>query len=353
MFINAIALLLVMPLTNSEASHPVAEMQFTPGLVSTTAKLAPSPIDEVDWNRNIGELVLDVESALFSDWVLASTRKMSRVEDGYRILGELRIAARERLRSLYTSPSETGLQLESLELIHDLLNERGFTYKDYQAQSTRMLGHHTLSFGLARKELDCSMYTVVYLAIAEDLGLPLSGISMPEHLAVRWAHADGTYTNWETTVGKVATDEFYRRWKSLDETQTDPGVYLRSLSKAEVLATAFGEKALLLLNRGAVPAAQVAAQCAVQLAPLSPDNQNLRGLVARKCGDLSLAMASFEKAITLDPTFSHVHFNLGNCALESGDLALAHVMAKRLERLDGGLAQRLQIAIGTVLASKE
>lgn len=48
---------------------------------------------------------------------------------------------------------------------------------------------------------DCDTGSFVYLSIAESLGLPLTSVTIPGHMFVRWHLDNGDYFDWETTGG--------------------------------------------------------------------------------------------------------------------------------------------------------
>ena len=289
----------------------------------------------IDWRRNLGLLVLDTERELFQDYVFATTRRIATMEDGYAELEALLERARDEVRT----PAATACTpRECLTSIHELLLAEGFQYRDYGTSGNNLLGYHTLSFGLLRRELDCSMYVYLYLALAEELELPLVALSMPEHVTLRWVAADSASFNWEATLGEVLPDTFYLRWKQPAQAALDQGVYMRNLDRREVLAAAFTETGLTLGERRRVERARLAADCARSLAPRNPDTFNMRGILARERGEPRLALLEFERAIALDPAFAQARFNRANCLLSLGETKAARLELTELSRLDEGLA---------------
>ena len=293
----------------------------------------------IDWSRNIGLLVLDAERNLYGQHVLLTPDRQVTVEDNYALLEHLLDEGERRL----TGDTEaTPDPLQVLLTIHRLLVEEGFTYRDYTSWEYRLLGFHLFHYGLARREIDCAMYVYIYLAIAERIGLPLVGVNVPEHLALRWEPAQGESFNWEATVPNRCDDAFYVEWKSPSRTAIANGVYLQPLSKEEVLGLALYETGLTLRARKRPDDALAAANRAIRLAPRYPDAYNLRGLVLSATGHLDDAVASYAHAIELDPGFAHAYFNralswiaLDRPAEAARDLAV-------LEELDEPLATRLR-----------
>lgn len=296
-------------------------------------------VEDIDGSRNVGFLILDLEHELLGDVVLLTPDRIVTFGDGYRTLGRLVERTKKRLAVDATTPLEP---LTTLEAIDGLLAEEGFSYRDYSAPEHTLLGHHTLSFGLARRELDCAMYTYVYLTIAESLDLPLRAVSLPEHLALRWTEPDGSTFDWEGTVGKPCDDEFYLRWKHPSPAAVERGVYLRSLSKWEVLATALYEKGLALKERRRTERARIVTRLALELAPLVPDTHNLDGMLAAVRGDHLEALRCFDRALALDDTFAHALYNRAGSELALGRIEDARATLERLRRLAPSFAERLE-----------
>jgi regulator of sirC expression with transglutaminase-like and TPR domain len=202
--------------------------------------------------------------------------------------------------------------------INAVLAEAGIVYEDHSSEDARRQGHSLFGQGLARHRFDCAMYVYFYLGVAERLGLPLRGIAMPEHLALRWQLEGARCFDWEPTVPSPCDDAFYVKWKGLDAESVTRGVYLRDMTREEVLASAFYTKALVLDARSSREAAQRAAEAAVRLAPQDPDGHNLLGLLLCERGDSELALLSFDRATALDPGFALAHRNRERARLARG-----------------------------------
>jgi len=301
-----------------------------------TARVTPSAVEllveKAVSARNLGLLVLDFERGFYGQTVLMTTQRVVRVRDNYALLEELLEQAEQR------RPVDPTNARANLTAIARLLDDYGFVHRDYSTLENYVLGYHTLSYGLARRELDCSMYVYIYLAIAEHLNLPLHGFTLPEHIAVRWIFADGDHVNWEPTVGRACDDEFYLSWRKPGSAALHNGVYLRPMSKTEVLSSAIYETGVIHDARRNAEAALVAAAAAVRLAPLSPDAYNLHGLALNALDEREAAIASYDEAINLDPAFAHAYYNRARCNLAMGREREARRDLFYLRPLDGSLA---------------
>ncbi|MBI3334285.1 hypothetical protein HYZ97_02260 [Candidatus Pacearchaeota archaeon] len=103
------------------------------------------------------------------------------------------------------------------------------------AQAIRHDGYKTkkqnfLYKGLRSKKLDCDLYSLIYLGVAERCILPLSVVDLPGHWFIRWHFSPDEYLNWETTSAQEISDLEYLRLKKI------PSDKMRELSRDEALA---------------------------------------------------------------------------------------------------------------------
>ena len=148
-------------------------------------------------------------------------------------LDELIIEARNRIKikNHYTKKDAISF----LENIDEIIKEKGFTYKV----------NTLLTEGLQTKKIDCDNYSMIYLSIAEALGLPeksLVAVKAPSHVFVRFNLDDGKYINWETTTGFEASDDFYIEKGNISESAINKGIFLKSLTKKETLGITYFNK---------------------------------------------------------------------------------------------------------------
>ncbi|MFH1845925.1 MAG: hypothetical protein ABIF77_22300 [bacterium] len=293
----------------------------------------------IDWSRNILYLILDGELELYSEQVLLDLDGPITTADNYRFVSHLLQQARGRIDR---APSDRTGAIETLLVIHELLSESGFSYRDYSSWEYRLLGFGLLNHGLARREIDCAMYVYLYLGIAEHLGLPLVGLDLPEHITLRWRLPDGFYFNWEATLPAVRDDDFYRDWKQFSPQTISSGVYLRPLAKPEILASAFYAKSLVFFERGELTRATTAVDRTLALYPRHPDAHNLKGLLLDQEGDFLGALCQFDRAIDLDAGFAQAYFNRAKTRLTLGETEAVGLDLSELQRLDPDLGNVLR-----------
>jgi len=204
--------------------------------------------EEIDWSRNTSFIALDIEKELNKDYILIDLNKgFITMKDSYlflyRLFGKVQQAI--TVKDRYTKKEA----LETARTIHNILHEEGFEYRNFSSNEYHLMGGNLFSYGLMRKQVYCLTYMLLYLGIAERLGLPIVGINVPEHLALRWNLSYGKHVNWEATVPDTYDDESYIYWKNISEVAVKNGVYLRSLSKKEVIAHVYYNISLVLTER--------------------------------------------------------------------------------------------------------
>jgi regulator of sirC expression with transglutaminase-like and TPR domain len=266
------------------------------GKVSTPAESG------IDWSRNIAHIALDVEKELHPDYVLSDlSRGFVFMEDNHELLdrifekAEKRITVRERYGEKEV--------VEIARAMHEILEEEGFTYRDYSTDAFYFLGANVFGYGLAKREIDCVAWSLLGLGMAEHLGLPLAAVYMPGHFALRWLFDDGRYLNLELSIPAKCDDDYYISWKNISPGALERGVYLRNLSRAEVIAQQYYSLGLVWESREKWDKASSAVGHALRLFRDFPDAYNLRGLIRKAAGEVARAVEDFDTAIVLDEQF--------------------------------------------------
>ena len=302
------------------------------GAVSTYGTAEPA----LDWSRNLALLVLDVERQWLGEQFAGRPGKTVRVSDGSTLLVQLLAAAEQRVRAGGDPGSQRPLAV--LLAIHSVLAEAGITYGEGNPGSSGAKGR-PLCQGLIERRFDCAMYIWFYLGVAERLGLPLAAIGLPGHVALRWLDVDGGHLNWEATVPDLRDDAFYLAWKQPAAEAVQQGVYLRDLDRQEVAAIAYYRVSQVLSARKEYRTARAAVERALALLPDFPDAHNLEGLILARSGATDLALTHFDRAIALDPHFTHAYLNRANYRLDRGDFAGARSDLAVLRELEHQLTR--------------
>lgn len=161
----------------------------------------------------------------------------------------------------------------------------------------------------------CMSFSVIYVAIAERLQLPIFAKIIPRHIFV--CYDDGqTKFNIETTSGgDCKPDSYYRRFFPYPE-QNPCDAYFRKLGKGELLGVFLLNLANHLeQDEKALDACGVA----LSLFPELPEIHSEIGHVNLRLGNIKKAETFLVKSLQIDPTMWRPHYDIGLLYLGSGD----------------------------------
>jgi regulator of sirC expression with transglutaminase-like and TPR domain len=166
---------------------------------------------------------------------------------------------------------------------------------------------------------NCLGISLLYLAVAERVGLPIHGVSAPEHFFVRFD--DGvTRINIEPTLGgRVVSDREYRDRRNISPDAESRGVYLRTESKRQVIASLIANRAGYHALSGMSNEALQDANRALAIKPYWPQAYVNRGLAYEILDQPELAEKDYHSALQFDP----------NCAGALNNLAAMYVRRAR------------------------
>ena len=183
-----------------------------------------------------------------------------------------------------------------------------------------------LSDILDRDKGNCVASSTLYLAVAQRLGLKVYGVHAPLHIFVKYD--DGkTIMNIETTAqGKIKPDSTYIDMETPEEGQMhisqvslSKGVYLRNLSKKEVLADILGWRGTKYGDNEQYPLSRRDYQATFLLNPNDPLTHSKMSIVYSEIGDYDKAIAECDRASELDPELGLVYAARARLLLKKGD----------------------------------
>jgi len=171
---------------------------------------------------------------------------------------------------------------------------------------------------LESKKGHCTGLSVIYVAIAEKLQLPIFAKVVPWHIFVCYDDGQSKF-NIETTAGGYSLpDSHYSRFLPYPE-RIVPSFYLRKLSKAELLGTFLSNLGTFLRQEDRYPEALNVYKKALFLAPESAAIHTNVGYLYLKLGKIKKAKQFLTKAVILDPTLLQAHLNLALLYFNAGD----------------------------------
>jgi hypothetical protein len=224
-------------------------------------------------------LRMEQEALTLSDPTFDSVAFQARYAVIDHILAEAkrRIVYNPRLR---TSRQQIAQARRILATIESILVENNFVLRvgteflyegltplpfhgGYQAMTDERDRH----FRRHRNELfysvDCDLSSVLYLAVAEELGLPVHMVEVPRHNFVRWRFSPAHHLNWDTNAAREYSDDDYRQGRSLTSSASfgreveQAGRYLTDMTRAEIMGYFRGVTAQILMSGNTIPTSTV------------------------------------------------------------------------------------------------
>jgi len=207
---------------------------------------------------------------------------------------------------------KTPLNHRAIAVINEyLFKEMGFSSVDEATNPNDLFLHSVLD----KKRGYCLSLSVLYLSIAERLGLPLYGVVVPGHFFVRYDDGQVRFNIETTSNGGYSTDENYIEEFNVPE-DGDESLYMSNLNKLQTLGCFFNNLGNSYDEVGNTDSAKMALERAVEINPgLAESHLNL-GNVYLKLGRTQNAITQYKRAIEINPNESKAHNNLGNAYLK-------------------------------------
>jgi len=286
------------------------------GIVSTDAAshpvFSPAPSGE---SRSLSAFLL--YSARGSRDLLGLPVNPSMVKREIRRLAE-------RLRPEVSAAADAGHIVDAFRRV--LLVEERFTYD----QSASDPQNYLLGSVLARKKGNCLGLSMLYLALADRLGVPFRGVYVPSHCFVRY-EGNGLRVNVEFAEGGASWgDDRYRR-----EFRIRPGrPYLVSLAPEEMLGVYLKSLGAGYSRKGREEDALRLYDEAGRLYPGLPDVHYNAGVSLQKSGRFDEAAGKYRRALELDPEMAAARDNLSILLAGKGRYDEAIAEARRAVELE-------------------
>lgn len=181
---------------------------------------------------------------------------------------------------------------------------------------------------------------LIYASIGEALDLPIQVALVPGHALVQWPLADGTFINWETTIGSVKSNAEYTTRMRISDKLIKDGLYLTPLTHDEMLASVLCNIAMVWSgewyglensyrgkgDKNASVRAEKAIGAvtkAIEMNKKSYEAFVQRGMYFSRAKEHDKAIADNTQAILLDSNQPAGYFGRGLAFLSSGENAKA------------------------------
>lgn len=230
----------------------------------------------------------------------------------------------DRLRPMVAGVTDGDQVVSAFRRV--LLVEERFTYDKSSADP----GNYLLESVLARRQGNCLGLSLLYLSLADRLGIPFHGVYVPSHCFVRY-EGNGVRVNVEFAEGGASwPDDRYRR-----EFRISPDrPYLRSLAPAEMLGVFLKTLGAGYSRNGREEDALRLYDEAGRLYPGLPDAYYNAGVSLQKLGRFDEAAGMYRRALDLDPKMAAARDNLSILLARKGLYEEAIAEARRAVELE-------------------
>ncbi|MBI2472651.1 MAG: tetratricopeptide repeat protein [Planctomycetes bacterium] len=225
----------------------------------------------------------------------------------------------ENIRTSLRDETEPEQIIKTINVV--LFNELQFKYVQ-----TGELEHISLNKVLDTKIGNCVGLSILYLSIAEGLHLPIYGVSVPEHIFVRYDDGDFRRNIEAGYEGIFTPDSYYinMHGKRISQKSIRNGCYLKNLSMSEVVADIYLNRSIIHKEKGNIEAALKDVNHAIELHGNDAVAYCNRGVIYEKMKDSERAISDYNKAIELNPDYAPAYYNRGSlyAAIEAIDKAI-------------------------------
>ena len=163
----------------------------------------------------------------------------------------------------------------------------------------------------------CLSLSVLYLSIAERLGLPIYGVVVPGHFFVRYDDGRVRFNIETTSGGNLTTDEYYID-KFKVPIRNGNRMYMKNLTNHETLGCYLNNLGNSYQAVNEIDTATEILEKAVRINPGLAESRNNLGNMYISKGLIDDAIRQYRIAIEINPNDSKSHNNLGNAYYRKG-----------------------------------
>jgi tetratricopeptide (TPR) repeat protein len=204
-----------------------------------------------------------------------------------------------------------------------LFDELGFTPVE-TADDPEDLFLHTV---IDERRGYCLSLSVLYLALAERIGLPMYGVVVPGHFFVKYDDGRRRFNIETTSKGGMAPDEHYL--EKFKPPKMSDSVYMKNLTKRQTLGCFFNNLGNSYSAVGEIDTAIVELERAVKINPsLTEAHTNLGNMYLKK-GWAQDAIAQYMLGLNVVSDDPKAHYNLANAYYQTGQFGEAIFQYKK------------------------
>ncbi|MHC4645011.1 MAG: tetratricopeptide repeat protein [Planctomycetota bacterium] len=261
---------------------------------------------------------------------LIASEQWSDMVRGRSYLGRLDDMALEIREMLEAGRLATNY--EAIPVINEYLFEKQAFRSMPEVTDPNELFLHVI---MDKKQGYCLSLSILYLSLAERLGVPVYGVVVPGHFFVRYDDGQESFNIETTSNGGTADDEHYINKFKVPAYRDS--IYMKSLDKIQTLGCFFNNLGNSYSSVGDIHTAQAVLEKSVEINPsLAESHMNLGNIYLKK-ERLSDAINEYRTALEINPDDAKGHLNLGNAYTEQGWLTQAIAEYNISLRLDSNI----------------
>ncbi|MBN2133163.1 MAG: tetratricopeptide repeat protein [Sedimentisphaerales bacterium] len=222
-------------------------------------------------------------------------------------LDAMALEIRDRVRQ-----QRLRMGFRAVPIINDyLFNELGYKTISHANDPNDLFLHSVMD----NRQGYCLSLSILYLALAERLGLELYGVVVPGHFFVRYDSGNVRFNIETTSNGASPPDDHYMVKFNVPDNGHDV-IYMKNLTKRQTLGCFFNNLGNVYNDAGARDTAMLALERAVAINPtLSESRANLGNIYLQK-GRPDDAIRQYRAALQLNPNDPKTYNNLGNAYMD-------------------------------------
>ena len=292
---------------------PCLLLTMGPGLQVANAK---ENIDETIKNRLESILTLTEQDIDLAETVLLISRHRDPALDLTPLSAEL-----DRLTdSVRTKLKDASSPQEIVDAFRVTIHqEAGYRYTDrVDDQGIPIDSAELFLHGMLKSKRGyCMNLSLLYLIIADRLGVPLYGVPLPNHFFVRYK-SDGISINIEATdSGYTFPDSYYQKRFNLPE-QKNPAFFMSNVGKKATLGSYFSNVGMVYYKAGQAKTAIFYLDLSTRINTGSIEAHNNLANIYSETGQIKKALQHYQLALKADPGNLSTLYNLGQAYRQSG-----------------------------------
>jgi regulator of sirC expression with transglutaminase-like and TPR domain len=155
------------------------------------------------------------------------------------------------------------------------------------------------------KKGNCLGLSTLYLSIADKLHLPIYCVYLPGHVILRWDDGEYRRNIDPAMMGCEFSDDYYTSKYNLPKKCLKEGVYLKNLSKKEMIAVLLNSRGSDYAGKKRYEKALKDYNQALVLKPNLVGGYHNKGDVYLNKGDFERAIMEYNKALSINPNYTN------------------------------------------------